>query len=106
MGAPKPMSIICPICGNSVTYHFTQKEWDDAMSLRDGRSPSTLDEPAYFRELFITGMCYKCQSETFHVSTPGYDLGEVIGECENCGCPLHDKDKENGRCPQCYSPIG
>lgn len=97
------MSFKCPFCGKTRHYDFNDEEYKEMT--RPVTNNSNRKVPAYMRELLITGMCYGCQSRTFHVSTPGFDLGEEIGECENCGTTLYASDKAKGHCAVCYAKI-
>lgn len=98
------MKIFCPTCNKSYDYTFDAAT-TQAIAERNKNKNAWLKLPAYIRELFITGMCYKCVSETFHVSTPGYNLGEEVGECVECGCTLYKSDIEKDRCPSCYAKL-
>ena len=95
------ISFTCPFCGETFDYDIDEKVIKSAPS----RGVEWMKAPAYVRELFITGICYKCQSETFGTSTPGYDLGPEVGECDICGAPLHESDLEKGVCPHCHGNI-
>lgn len=95
------ITITCPFCGKPKDYDISDKDVHAAS--KRGRDFYKL--PSYIRELFITGICYECQSKTFRVSTPGYDLGEVVGSCNECGSNLYAEDIKNGYCGSCHCPI-
>ena len=78
---------ICPHCGKSEEHEVDEQQW--------------LDWQGGTR---VRGTCYDCISKIFNKPKPGEDWGEMLGECECCGCPVYAKDK--GVCPQCGETLG
>lgn len=94
---------ICPHCGKSEEHEVDEQQWLDwqgGMRIQDAMP----DKDAFLREWFISGACYDCISKIFNKPKPGEDWGEMLGECECCGCPVYAKD--NGVCPQCGETLG
>ena len=95
---------MCPVCGEVETIQLEISDEDNlaveagVKELKDCVQPGTFE-----KEVFISGMCYSCQEKTFNRPAPGHEgeWGEVVGECEVCGCPIYKKDMDNGKCPQC-----
>lgn len=99
----------CKFCSKAIELELTDKEFED-LNVRDMHVQGALpNRDAFFRECFISGICYDCQSETFHRPKPGdTSWGEIIGDCDVCGASIYDiKDKaESGGhiCHCCKSP--
>lgn len=99
----------CKFCSKEIELELTDKEFED-LNVRDMHVQRALpNRDAFFRECFISGICYDCQSETFHKPKPGDDSwGAVIGECDVCGASIYDvKDRTkdgNHICHCCKSP--
>lgn len=98
----------CSSCGKDFEADLEVSEADNesiesgSMTLKDAMKPGTFQ-----KELFISGMCYDCQEKVFNRPAPGHEKewGSLIGECEECGSPLYERDVKNGRCPSCRYPI-
>lgn len=93
---------VCPICKKEVTMEVDEQKFHE---YEGGENIQNVfgDKDKFFREWLISGMCYDCSSKLFNAPKPGEDWGPIVGECENCGAPLYNKD--NGVCPSCgYNP--
>ena len=56
------------------------------------------------REQLVSQMCQDCLSETYNCPKDGEDWGEQLGECEMCGAPLWEKNRNEEdrlKCPCC-----
>lgn len=67
------------------------------------------DKNSFEREAIISGMCFKCQEETFGKPLPEHEAewGSPLGDCEVCGRTLYDKhslmSNGNYKCKSCYA---
>lgn len=92
----------CPCCAETHAYEITDAE---AAMLADGaRVQEALSKrDNFFREAFISHMCYSCQSHTFNVPAPGEDWGRMLGECDVCGAAIWEIN--DGVCKSCGNKI-
>jgi len=95
------MKAICPFCKKEFEYDY-DSTIIQAAAERNENKGAWMKLPAYVREVFMTGMCYGCQSMTFHVSTPGFDLGEPLGNCPCCDTPFY---KGETVCSCCHEDL-
>ena len=108
------MSIIykgrCSMCSQSIEAEITEREAEDLKDVNKTIQQVFPKRDAFFREMFISKLCYECQSKLFNVPMPGdTSWGEVIGKCSCCGTNIYtekNRDKSiQGKwiCPTCSS---
>ena len=97
---------ICPFCKKEEMHKYSE---DEVSKYAAGEAvikamPNRND---FEREFIISGMCFSCQSETFHKPMPGESWGGEIGECPVCGCSVYKRDGSNGvyRCAICHAKL-
>lgn len=92
----------CKFCGKTETHEFPEKGlelWQNGTNIQEAMP----EVDVFSREFLITGMCFDCISKTYNKPKPGEDWGDCIGECEECGTPIYEKDK--GVCPTCHTKM-
>lgn len=93
-----PVKCKCMMCGKEESHEYPEdglQKWQSGMKIQDAMPERNVFE----REFLIVKMCFDCISKMYNRPKPGEDWGEVVAECEECGCPLYAKD--NGLCPTC-----
>lgn len=92
----------CPFCGKSHSIEISDVEHNKMLNAGINATALTIHE----KEFLISGMCFECHEKTFNNPLPEHKeaWGELVTECNICGCNIYEKDYvEEGvyKCPSC-----
>lgn len=100
------VSKVCKFCGNVESHDYTENElknYKHGMPIAEAMPTRN----SFEREFMVSGLCFSCQSETFHKPMPGEHCGKELGECPECGCSIYENDGSDGvyKCATCFAKL-